>query len=40
MIKEYTKHVMHNAIADLLLTNAQPVPEQQAPASFPLTLFP
>ena len=26
---------MHNAIAHLQLTDAQPVPEQQPPASFP-----
>ena len=31
MIKEYTKQVMHNAISDHLLTDAQPVPEQQLP---------
>jgi len=28
-VKEYTKQVMHNAVAHQLLTNAQPVPEQR-----------
>ena len=36
---EYTKQVMHNAIAHHPLTDAQPVPEQQPPASFPPRLY-
>lgn len=41
MIKEYTKQVMHNAIAQHQLTNAQPVPKQQSrpPANLRSFLF-
>lgn len=41
MIKvlEYTKEVMHNAIAHHSLAGAPPVPEQSAPASFPPSLY-
>ena len=35
MIREYTKQVMHNAIAHHPLTNAQPVPEPQAATPWP-----
>jgi len=31
MIKEYTKQVMHNAVAHYLLTDAQPGSEQELP---------
>jgi len=36
IIIEYTKQVMHNAIAHHLLTNAQPVPEWQSSSPGPI----
>lgn len=39
MLTERTKQVMHKAIAHHQLTDAQPVPEQQASSPQPTLLF-
>lgn len=38
-MKEYSKQVMHSAIAHHHLTDAQPVPELQPPTSFVPSLY-